>query len=371
MDSKLILALSSCLYFFSTQGVSAVLERCYNNQGQEDRIKWDSNEIVFYGILNNSPLNGWSNSLKEATRLFNNNPSSLRYEIKLSTNDNPTLGNGYNEIHWTHNPVVGGVAETATLLDNNCRIIEKDIRFKIGGITSWTTSLEASELTVYGGRYRQIIPTILHEMGHAAELMHEGRYYNLMGNDEKHVHRSGSQVRPYLGEDVAEGLVSLYGKAYNRSYDFNDVSVSHWERTAENCAQDTCSSKHSRIPLYNTSWGVLPVEYKKEPYYKVKAGSQVNFVVLYENNGLSRQKVFTEYYLSADHPNDTISRNDIYLDWGEVELERDRPDKLYTSLIIPDFVAPGYYRLGVIIDPNDNLIEMDENNTTYVGVKVE
>lgn len=353
------------------QGISAVLESCYNNQGKEDRVKWSSNNIIFYGIHNNSPLKEWDYSLTEATRLFNNNPSQLRYKMQLSTNNNPRLGNGYNEIYWTDAPLAGGGADTQTVLDNNCRIIEKDIRFQISGITSWTTSLEVSELAIYGGQHRQIIPTLLHELGHAAGLMHESRVYNVMGFDETHVHRSGSQIRPYLGEDAAEGLVLLYDEAYDASYQFNDVSVSHWDRIGIDCSTVGCASRHSRIHLYDLSWNVLPVENHAEPYYKVKAGDSVNFVAMYENNGKYRQKVLTEYYLSADAPNDIISREDTYLNWGEVDLERDIPNKLYKSLTIPDYVAPGYYRLGVIIDPNDNLIEMDENNTTYIGVKVE
>lgn len=134
-------------------------------------------------------------------------------------------------------------------------------------------------------------------------------------------------------------------------------------------------SAHRRIPLSNTSWQQLSSNlFNGEPHYQVTRGQTVYFVLNHENNGRDTQyNIPINFYLSIySNGADDITTSDIFLKTTQVTLSRDVPDKLYISITIPYNVTNGFFRLGAIINPQNNTPnnEFDNRNASYVGINI-
>lgn len=184
-----------------------------------------------------------------------------------------------------------------------------------------------------------------------------------MGQDWTHIHVNGSRARAYAGEDAADGAVFLYGL---RSPKREDLGVVHWmyEGTSDEY------STHQKTRLYNSSGAVLPsVMDGGEARYRVSRGQRVQVEFSYENNGASLQSgVRVGYYLSTNH---LITTQDRRIGGATFTLGR---GSVYTTRIgvtVPSNATPGRnYWLGVIIDEEDNVSEVNEsNNATYIPIR--
>lgn len=235
---SLLLVFSFIMVLIPTQGFAYKYLRCSNNYVPK---KWPTKTVNFEVVTNYAP-SLWSFVVAVAATYFNKNPAGVFIQVTPKTyayNEFPGMPNGRNEIYWTNNPVNGGVADAYPyapesvyeLNTSTCFIQEADIRYPINNSQLWTTSLTASDLKIYGGQsqYRSIYPSLIYEMGHTVGLAHEKDYYNIMGIDADHVHKNGTLIEPYLGEDASAGLVALYGLSSNPPIESQDVSLAHWE----------------------------------------------------------------------------------------------------------------------------------------------
>jgi hypothetical protein len=346
-------------------------------------VKWPTNylEMSVDPVSMPSGQSNW-NVFQRALTLINNNPSNFWFGMR-SGNNNVKVGlNGISEVWFTNDPNLiwgsssspNSPAVTYRRLDNNCRLFEADLL--VNRNQSWSYSNAASTSIAYGGNLRQLVPTLVHELGHVTGLEHEGRYYNIMGMDYTHVNRvNGGVSEGYVGEDASVGLVAAYGLVANTAY--QDVSLTHWERTGV----DGGYSVHRRVPLLSSTGQVLTCttqkntgscvgdNYEGDQYYKVTRGQSVKLKLGYENNGRDTKAVKTRYYISTDA---NITSADTYIGEATYTLARDLPNYYQYSLVIPASLTVGkVYYIGAIIDSNNAIPEKSElNNTSYTAIKV-
>ncbi len=316
----------------------------------------------------------WWNALQRAVTLVNRNPSNY-WMSAVQGNNQVARYNGRNEVWFSANSTeLGGfTAVTWSKWNNKCELTEADVLFSIA--EKWTTSNFAGYAWGYGGYYRPITGTAIHELGHAAGLGHEGRYYNIMGADYTFTHRNGTIAESYLGEDSANALVKVYGLVPYINY--QDLSVTHWYRSGESGGY----SDHKRLPLLSSSGSVLSCtpQYnvghcngdgsEGDQYYKVTRGQTIQYPIGLENNGRDSKTVNVRFYLSTDN---NISTADTYLTQGTVTITRDLPNYYNIPVTLPTSLTVGkVYYLGVIVDATNTVSELDEtNNSTYTGIKV-
>ena len=195
---------------------------------------------------------------------------------------------------------------------------------------------------------------------------------------------NGEKAEPYIGEDTASGLISLFGLSKNAK---EEVSVSHWRYGEKLPAQDGSvfsihhrtrlfDSQHRELetdcPYVNPDVNGLPVTVCPEPVYKVQKGQSVLLEFTYENAGkTSPIPVTANYYLSADN---IIDENDDLLKSNSYSIERDnKPSTFNTNITLPKRVISGnHYWLGCIVKPANVTLKESNlmNNATYVGIKV-
>jgi len=104
--------------------------------------------------------------------------------------------------------------------------------------------------------------------------------------------------------------------------------------------------------------------------YTVSKGQQVQVEFTYENSGETTQIRRAGYYLST---NSTINTADRRVATQTFTLERDNVRTVRTTLTLPTMglTSGATYYLGVIIDDNRGLAEVDEaNNAAYHIIKV-
>lgn len=327
-------------------------------------ITWDSNTVNMRASAVSFPAGVWQDALLAAINRFNENPS--RFRFSLTTGDNSVgFSNGQNEI-WASNdsdysPAVslrwyGGMAFCA-----NPHIKESDIVFFTG--VNWMSGMTKSNHRSYGGSFRPLQTTALHELGHSMGLGHENDEYNIMGEDWNVVSANGSTLRTYLGEDASDGAVDLYGLPSTLR---QDVSVAHWKYDSANGEY----SEHTRTVMTNGNGGALSFfVVADERVYRVSPGQTVQVEFTYENNGASTVSPKVGFYYST---NSTISTGDLRIGGFTPTLGRRDPYTVKKTVTIPVSANLGYGYIGAYIDEDNAIGEVTgANNASYLRIYVE
>lgn len=306
-------------------------------------------------------------ALGEVVERFNQNPSNFRFEVEY---DERVVRMGYqSEIWFSSDPEeLHGDLDAVTWVDFTCPSINRfDIVFNAN--VNWTSGTNKSTMTEYGGNAQSFRTALMHELGHAMGLNHEGDEYNIMGNPRTHLHANCGTVLAYLGEDASDGAVHLYGENPSAG---EDVAVVHWKWEREVEWEYGAYSEHTRTGIYPPNSDRLNpwrITENGEPTYIVLNGLTLDFEVTFENNGRTTQPIVpVGIYLSRD---DCIDPEDDRR-LGEFNISNLARNQVYTrkhTITLPNNLERyQYYYIGVVIDPNNALEEFDEmNNATYVS----
>lgn len=346
-----------------------------------EEIKWSSNSKSLEANSTSFPSGTWFNGIQDGVNKFNLNPSRFRYSV-FSSGGGVGLGNGQSEI-WgsTDAGVLQGAPAIAYswwtcfwFFGDFVHMDEVDVVFDYGSPWRWTTSTNKANLLRYSDTATDLRPlqtTAVHEFGHGAKLNHVNTEYNVMGTDFEHIHVNGSTARAYMGEDVADGMVDLYG---SRSGSWEDVGVVHWRYSGASGEY----SDHTKGRVLASNGAALPTftitdpGTTRETAYRVNPGQVVRVEFTYENNGKTTQSnVDVGFYIST---NDTISTFDRRVGGRTLSLGRANvysPDH-HTVTIPTDLTVGQTYWLGAIVDEDNSLSEAVEwNNATYIPIRVQ
>jgi hypothetical protein len=359
---SIAIVLGSLTYIQSTEAAS--WRTCSGN-----KIKWDSNTVTMRASNVSFPSgSSYRSALQTVISRVNDNPS--KFNFNLSTGDTSVgFDNGQNETWFTNDSDALDGAPAVAFSWTHCYwlfgwrhgIDEVDVVFNNN--VTYTSSSNKSALNTYGGSARPFRTTATHEFGHALGLLHENRYYNIMGQDWDFIHANGNSTRAYLGEDAANGAVILYGTTGGY---MEDVSLSHHKYLGTSGEY----SRHQPTRLYNSSGGNLSrFGNSGEWVYRVNKGQTVRLELTAENNGKSYQSPAVGYYVST---NNYISTGDRRIGTGSLGLGRNIPYTFQRTLTIPSDLNSGqYYWLGAVIDYNGAISESSGvNNATYVRIYV-
>lgn len=303
----------------------------------------------------------WRTPASNAVTKTNQNPSKIRGSVQWNETS-VALNNGENEVWWTS--TITAPADAPQHWDcANGILVSSDIRISNSASHNWTQngSTKSSSLS-YGGGWRPLENTLIHELGHTLGLDHTSDTQSIMGTDWNFVHANGTTLRPYLGPDASKGLLTLYG-----STSFSDLSVSHWRRTG---SSDGYAS-HGRTRVLNSAGSVLASNtVSGEPVYRVNKGQSVQVEFTYENNGNTSRIFDVDFLLSSDN---IINSADLDIG-GRIDMSL---PATYTwtkafPVTIPNNLTSGVtYYLGVKIDSLNEHAETTElNNWTYVGIRI-
>lgn len=363
-------------------GLSATAANAYSKEiclGEE--IKWGSNSKSLEASSTSFPAGTWFNGIQDGVNKFNLNPSRFRYSV-FSSGGGVGLGNEQSEIWGSTN---AGTLQGAPAIAYSwwtcfwffgdwVHMDEVDVVFDYGSPWRWTTSTNKANLLRYSDTATDLRPlqtTAAHEFGHGAKLNHVNTEYNVMGIDFEHIHVNGITARAYMGEDVADGMVDLYG---HRDGAWEDLGVVHWRYSGTSGEY----SDHTKGRVRASNGAALPTFTITDPgttnetAYRVNRGQVVRVEFTYENMGKTTQSnVDVGFYIST---NDTISTFDRRIGGRTLTLSRDdvySPNH-HTVTIPSDLNVGQTYWLGAIIDEDDSVSEAVEwNNATYIPIRVQ
>ena len=376
MKTSLLASIVGIVLFHASTAVASVHQHC-----NDQNVKWSSNSKTLRASSVSFPSGGtWWGGIEDAIDRFNENPSKFSYALAVDSGG-VRIGNGSSELWFSSDEDVldcdddgTGCAPAIAYTDVVCYeywwgdwetvtyVEEVDVAFNAD--RDWTVSTNTSRLMKYDGSERSIQATALHEIGHGARFKHEDDEYNIMGKDFEHLHVNSSTARAYLGEDVSDGLVHLYGTS---SQNKEDLAVVHWRYEGP----DDGYSDHAKTEVSSSTGGTLSTTtVNGEKTYKVNAGDTVKVKFTYENNGANTQSaVQVGFYVST---NNLITTWDTRLGGATMTLGRNDVYTTENTVSLPSTLTSGeYYWLGAIIDENDTLSEEVEwNNATYLPIKI-
>ena len=349
--------------------VSQVAEAAAWRTCDGKKIKWSGNSAtVRASNVSFASGSSYTSALQTVISRVNDNPS--KFNFSLVTGDTSVgKNNGQNETWFTNDSGSLDGAPAVAFSWTHCYwlfgwhygIDEVDVVFNNN--VSYTSSNNKTSLTPYGGSNRPFRTTAVHEFGHAMGLLHENRYYNIMGQDWDHIHANGSTARAYLGEDAANGAVILYGTT---SGNMEDVALTHHKYLGTSGEYST----HTPTRLYNSSGGNLSSFFSGgERVHRVNKGQTVQLELTAENNGKSFQSPKIRYYIST---NNIISTADQNIGTGSLNLTRNVPYTFKRTLTIPSSLNSGQnYWIGAVIDYDNAISESTgSNNATYIPIRV-
>lgn len=319
--------------------------------------KWSSNSMTMNVHIASFPANSaLRSSLNIVERRFAMNPSQFWIQHNWNYTSTPSLTNTVSEVWFASRSVVGAPAKTTitwTTADNV--IVRADVVF--ANDEPYTTSMNKTSLWPYGGTGRPFETTALHEYGHVAGLGHEADEYNIMGQDWTHIQCNGQNARSYLGADASAGLMALYGRDSTASIE--DVSATVFRYAAADgeysthrmCDVKTITGTVMTGPLFNG-----------QPRYSVNKGSSYQFEYTLENSGELARSVQVRFYLSSDSIIQTTDRL-LYTVSSLVPIGLSNVKEFEAPLLIPaNLVSGSTHYVGVIVDSNNALLEVEENN---------
>jgi hypothetical protein len=364
MKQLIMATLTLFLSVYFTQAESAAWRTCDGK-----KIKWGSNTVTMRASNVSFAAGGsYLSALQTVISRVNDNPS--KFNFNLSTGDTSVgFDNGQNETWFTNNSGTLDGAPAVAFSWTHCYwafgwhygIDEVDVVFNNN--VAYTSSSNRTSSLTYGGASRPFRTTATHEFGHAMGLLHENRYYNIMGQDWDFIHANGNSTRAYLGEDAANGAVILYGTTTGS---MEDVSLAHHKYLGTSGEYST----HQSTRLLNSSGGNLSrFTNNSETVYRVNKGQSVKLELTAENNGKTSQSPLVGYYIST---NNIISTGDQNISNGSLTLARNVPYTYQRSLTIPSNLNSGqYYWIGAVIDKDNAISESSgTNNATYLRIYV-
>ncbi|TQV89426.1 hypothetical protein [Aliikangiella coralliicola] len=364
MKRLILTAITLACFTFISQVDAAAWRTCNGN-----KIKWGSNTKTMRASNVSFAAGGsYLSALQTVISRVNDNPS--KFNFNLVTGDTSVgFDNGQNETWFTNDAAALNGAPAVAFTWSHCYwffgwhygIDEVDVLFNNN--VSYTSSSNKSSSITYGGSFRPFRTTATHEFGHAMGLLHENRYYNIMGQDWDFIHANGNSTRAYLGEDAANGSVILYGTTTGN---MQDVSLAHHKYLGTSGEYST----HQSTRLLNGAGGNLAsFTNSGERVYRVNKGQSVRLELTAENNGKSTQNPQVGYYIST---NNIISTGDQNIGTGSLTLTRNIPYTFQRSLTIPSSLNSGqYYWIGAVIDNNNAIAESSGvNNATYLRIYV-
>jgi len=317
-----------------------------------NEVWWPTNSVTFESASTNTAQErAW---IEQAEELFYNQSSLFYYDIIDADDNTVATQNNENEIEFTSFGSNGPGGTVARRWSSSGENLECDIFMNTD--IAWTgeaKSLNEHYTTLGYGQGGNPVATLVHELGHCAGFNHEGDTYNPLGNGQSHVHTNAGDVGAYIGVDLSAGLRYLYG-TWNG---VNELSASHWQWDHYNGGQ----AEHKRVGMFDSSLSLMNPWNGLEPIYTVVRGQTYYPQVTLENSGSSNQALTIAYRIST---NDYITEYDMELSRDTFLMANGTP---YTAtaisgLTIPTTLAPDIYYIGVQVDPDNDVVELREDN---------
>jgi len=302
---------------------------------------WKSDQASMYLSTTSFPIGGqWDLHTQYMMSEWNAvGGSNFRFFVGRDTDGSHSSSNGKNEVYFEYKPSESYLGVTRSrmtcywLFGTHYGYDEADIG--INTRYSWTLSDFTGSTT--GSPYNFEL-VMLHELGHAAGLLHyDGRpdtmntyYYN--GGSIGHYHN----VEPHA--DDRWGLRVLYPDS---STD-RDVSASRFYNTGGG------SSSSNKVRTTGGSWVT-----------SVGRGSQYDLEYTMENLGTQSETAYVNFYIST---NSYISTGDTFIGSSGWNLPSGSYVTADKRITIPNSLSPGTYYIGYKADPNNNIAESSESN---------
>lgn len=305
----------------------------------------------------------WLSTIEEAIDDADENPSDFRF-LRTSGDTNVGIDNGQNEI-WITSEDIGAPATTYKQITcgvlSKHRLKESDIVIAANG-ANWTKSKSMSSLNAFGGHYRPLKATILHELGHVAGLGHTSNNYSIMGMDYSHLHVRSSSAYPYFGADANKGLIDIYG-SHGTNF---DIAVSNFKYAG---SHSNGYANHKKTQIYGSPFSYVDSYGFQGAYVVNGAAVEAEFTI--ENLGnVNFESINAALYLST---NRVISKSDRLL--ARKIVYNQGPGAVWThkfSARLPtDLLPDREYYLGILMD-QDNLVNesKENNNYTYLPLRL-
>jgi hypothetical protein len=329
------------------------------------RFRGDVGTVGIWG--DSFPVGAWRDGAADGFRKINDHPGNYRLDMGVDT-FHVSPANGESEMWFSSDALWNGDGSALALYYDICvwffyefyYVNEVDVI--IDSRVPYTPSENKRDLWFYdeGDGGRPLQPIMIHELSHGLGFTHNNYNYNVMGTDFTHLHVNGPLAQGYVGEDLAAGIVHLYGP--KRSYE--DLAVAHWRYSGRSGQY----SMHSKTELVALPIG--PSRFLEgEDYYEVNPGQWVFARFTYENLGLNCQDAAVGIYVST---NATISTFDRRISGSTRRLCPNAPDTRGVFVRLPDDLPRGRQMwLGVVVNEDNAFAEVNlTNNATYLPLWV-
>ncbi|MBY0422376.1 MAG: hypothetical protein K2Q06_08740 [Parvularculaceae bacterium] len=327
------------------------------------------------GIWSGSfPTGGWREAAADAFVKMNDHPGNYRLDMSVDT-FHVSPGNGESEMWFSADALWNGDGSAMAHYYDICvwffyefyYVNEVDVI--IDSRVPYTFSESKRDLWFYdtdrdgdgdldGGR--PFAPIVIHEMSHGLGFTHNDYNYNVMGEDFTHLHVNGPNARGYVGEDLAAGIVHLYGLKAR----YEDVAVSHWRYVGS----DGEYSMHGKNEIIAFPVGTRRVV-EGEEHFDVAPNQFIVARFTFENLGLTCQNMTIGYYVST---NASISMSDRRIGGATRRVCPNAPDTRGALLRLPaDLSRDRPLWLGAIVNEDGAILETSrQNNATYIPMWV-